>query len=82
MANFGDGHVNAFRRSGNGWAYDGALATPAGTPLTLNGVWGIAFGNGGLAGAKDTLFFSSGPHEWQGATEVSVHGLFGSVSAA
>ena len=82
VANFGDGHVNAFRRSGRGWAYDGALAASGGQPLVLNGVWGIAFGNGGLAGAKSTLFFSSGPHAWQGATEVSVHGLFGSVSAA
>ena len=82
VANFGDGHVNAFRQSGGRWAYDGALAAPGGRPLVLNGVWGIAFGNGGAAGAKDTLFFSSGPHAWRGATEVSVHGLFGSVSAA
>ena len=61
VANFGDGHVNAFRESGGRWTVDGALAAPDGRPLVLNGVWGIAFGNGGAAGAKDTLFFSSGP---------------------
>jgi uncharacterized protein (TIGR03118 family) len=82
VANFGDGHVNAFRQAGGRWTLDGALAAPDGKPLVLNGVWGIAFGNGGAAGAKDTLFFSSGPHAWRGATEVSVHGLFGSISAA
>ena len=82
VANFGDGHVNAFRKSGGRWAHDGALAAPDGKPLVLNGVWGIAFGNGGAAGAKDTLFFSSGPHTWRGATEASVHGLFGSIAAA
>ena len=82
VANFGDGHVNAFRQSGGRWTYDGALAGAHRRPLVLNGVWGIAFGNGAAAGAKDALFFSSGPHIWRGATEESVHGLFGSVSAA
>jgi uncharacterized protein (TIGR03118 family) len=82
VANFGDGHVNAFRKSGGRWSFAGALATPGGKALVLNGVWGIAFGNGGAAGAKDTLFFSSGPHTWRGTTEVAVHGLFGSVAAA
>jgi len=38
--------------------------------------------NGAAAGARDTLFFSSGPHTWRGATEVSVRGLFGSVTPA
>ncbi len=82
VANFGDGHVNAFRKSGGRWTFAGALASPGGKALVLNGVWGIAFGNGGAAGPKDTLFFSSGPHTWFGATEVAVHGLFGSVTAA
>ena len=68
VANFGDGHVNAFHKSGGRWAFDGALADPDGRPLVLNGVWGIAFGNGAAAGAEDQLFFSSGPHTWRGAT--------------
>jgi len=82
VANFGDGHVNAFRKSNGRWAFDGALAGADGRPIAVNGLWGIAFGNGGAAGAKDELFFSSGPHLWRGPTELSTHGLFGSISAA
>ena len=82
VANFGDGHVNAFRKANGKWTFDGALAGSNGKPLALNGVWGIAFGNGGLAGAKDELFFASGPHLWRGPTELATHGLFGSVSTS
>ena len=41
----------------------------------------FSFGNGGMAGPKDTLFFAAGPHRWRGASEIAVHGLFGSISA-
>jgi uncharacterized protein (TIGR03118 family) len=82
VANFGDGHVNAFRKTNGRWTFDGALAGGNGKPIVLNGVWGIAFGNGGLAGAKDELFFASGPHLWRGPTELATHGLFGSISAS
>jgi uncharacterized protein (TIGR03118 family) len=80
VANFGSGHVNAYARRGGGWAYAGQLPGPGGTPLTVVGLWGISFGNGGMAGSKDTLFFAAGPHRWLGASELSVHGLFGSIS--
>ncbi len=82
VANFGDGHVNAFRKAGGRWTFDGALAGSNGRPLAVNGLWGIAFGNGAAAGGKDELFFSSGPHLWRGPTELATHGLFGSISAA
>ena len=81
VGNFGDGRINAFRRRGHGWAYDGTLHDRRGKPLFVNGVWALAFGNGGLAGARDTLFFTSGPHTWRGVTEQGVHGLFGSITA-
>ena len=81
VANFGNGHLTAFRKSGGRWTFDGALAGPDGKPVVLNGVWGIAFGKGGSAGATDQLFFAAGPHVWRGATEQAVHGLFGFVSA-
>lgn len=81
VGNFGDGRINAFRRSGRGWTYDGALRTAHGKAIVLSGLWGIAFGNGGLAGPKDTLFFTSGPHDWRGETELGVHGLLGSIRA-
>lgn len=80
VANFGDGHINAYRRTSGRWRFDGALSGRNGRPLSVNGVWGIAFGNGGAAGPRDRLFFMSGPHRWHGATEVAVHGLFGSIS--
>jgi hypothetical protein len=48
----------------------------------VNGLWGIAFGNGALAGERDTLFVAAGPHEWRGATEQSVGGLLGAISPA
>jgi hypothetical protein len=40
----------------------------------VNGVWGIAFGNGADAGARNTLFAAAGPHAWRGASELRVHG--------
>jgi hypothetical protein len=32
-----------------------------------------------MAGKRTTLFFTSGPHRWRGATEAAVHGLLGAV---
>ena len=51
-----------------------------GKPISINGLWGLAFGNGRLAGARGTLFFTAGPHFWRGATETNVHGVVGSIS--
>jgi uncharacterized protein (TIGR03118 family) len=82
VGNFGDGHINAFRRDGARWVLDGALRDSGGRRLDLNGLWGIAFGNGGMAGPKDELFFASGPHDWRGETELDVHGLVGGIRPA
>ena len=75
VGNFGDGTIRAFRREGAGWVYDGKL------PVTVNGLWGIAFGNGALAGPRDTLFAAAGPHEWRGPTEQSVGGALSAIRA-
>jgi uncharacterized protein (TIGR03118 family) len=80
VGNFGDGHVDAFRRVGAEWRHDGELRGRGGKPLALNGLWGLAFGNGGMAGARHELFFASGPHEWRGDTESAVHGLVGRIT--
>ena len=48
-------------------------------PVAVPGVWGIAFGTGGLSGPRTTLFFAAGPHRWHGASEVAIHGVFGSI---
>jgi uncharacterized protein (TIGR03118 family) len=82
VGNFGDGTIAGYRRSRGGWVRDGVLTRRDGRPIVVNGLWGIAFGNGGLAGGKDTLFFASGPHAWRGPTEQSVHGLLGAISPA
>ncbi|MEP6811905.1 MAG: TIGR03118 family protein [Actinomycetota bacterium] len=81
VGNFGDGRVNAYRRSDGGWTVHGTLRDRHGEPLVVNGLWGIGFGNDAGAGPADTLFFTSGPHQWRGVTELGVHGVLGSISA-
>ncbi len=80
IGNFGDGRINAYRRTADAWEPDGALRDSNGKPIVLNGLWGLAFGNEGTAGPSHTLFFASGPHDWRGETELGVHGLLGSIS--
>jgi uncharacterized protein (TIGR03118 family) len=76
VANFGSGRISAYARRGRGWTFQGQL------PVKLPGVWGIAFGKGGSSGPRTTLFYAAGPHRWHGASEVDVHGVFGSVAPA
>jgi uncharacterized protein (TIGR03118 family) len=80
VGNFGSGRISIFSRKGNGWRFDDFVRGHNGKPISVNGLWGIAFGNGEMAGPRDTLFFAAGPHEWLGATETNVHGLFGSIA--
>ena len=80
VANFGSGRINTYIRDARGWSFEGQLRGRNGKPIAISGLWGIAFGNGAMAGPKDTLFFAAGPHGWRGATELAVHGLLGSIS--
>ncbi len=80
VANFGSGRINEYVRHGRGWSFTGQLYGRNGKPIAISGLWGIAFGNGSMAGPKDTLFFAAGPHRWHGASELDVHGLLGSIS--
>ena len=73
VGNFGDGRINAFD-PGTG-AFLGQLQDEHGNPITINGLWGVAFGNGGLAGDTTTLFFASGLND-------EADGLFGSIEPA
>ena len=72
VGNFGDGLINAFDPAGGPSL--GQLQDPFGHPITINGLWGLAFGNGGLAGDTSTLFFASGLND-------EANGLFGAISA-
>jgi uncharacterized protein (TIGR03118 family) len=74
VANFGSGKVLAFARTNGGWEPDGALS------VKVPGVWGIAFGTGGMSGPRTTLFFAAGPHRWHGSSEAGVGGLLGSIT--
>ena len=61
VGNFGDGTINAFDpQDGH---FDGQLKTPDGKTLVIDGLWGIAFGNGVLNQQTDTLFFAAGPND-------------------
>jgi uncharacterized protein (TIGR03118 family) len=72
VGNFGDGRINAFNPSTG--AFLGQLEDQNGAAITINGLWGLAFGNGGLAGDTSTLFFASGLND-------EADGLFGSIEA-
>jgi uncharacterized protein (TIGR03118 family) len=70
IGNFGDGHINAFTTSG---AYQGTMTTSPGHPLAIDGLWGLAFGNGSSAGDANSLYFTAGPDD-------EAHGLMGKIT--
>ena len=76
IGNFGDGRINAFDPTTG--SFLGQLQGANG-PLTIEGLWGLKFGNGAAAGPSDTLFFSAGIPGPGGMVED--HGLFGSITA-
>ncbi len=70
VGNFGSGTIMSFDAAGN---FQGLLESRQGGPVTIDGLWGLAFGNGGSAGVPGTLYFSAGPN---GESD----GLFGSLT--
>ena len=74
IGNFGDGRINAYaQQAGGTWTRAGALRGPS-KAITIDGLWGIGFGNDAAAGPSTTLYFAAGPDD-------ESHGLFGSVTA-
>jgi uncharacterized protein (TIGR03118 family) len=59
VGNFGDGTINAFNPATG--AFVGTLSDGGGTPLVIDGLWGLAFGNGISAQPTNTLFYAAGP---------------------
>lgn len=51
---------------------DGAYLTGMNGRITIDGLWGLGFGNDSAAGPATTLFFAAGPDDEQ-------HGLFGRI---
>jgi uncharacterized protein (TIGR03118 family) len=74
VGNFGNGRISAYTQRGGDWVYKGQLRHADGTPIAIDGLWAIAFGNGAAAGPVDSLYFASGPSDEK-------HGLFGSITA-
>jgi uncharacterized protein (TIGR03118 family) len=73
VGNFGDGRIHAFARTDNGWEERGVLKGPNHRPISIDGLWGIGFGNGAASGPKSTLYFAAGPND-------ETEGRFGSIS--
>jgi uncharacterized protein (TIGR03118 family) len=74
VGNFGNGRISAYQSlSPSHWVYKGQLRQADGQLISIDGLWGIAFGNGAAAGPTSTLYFASGPGDEQ-------HGLFGSIT--
>ena len=73
VGNFGNGRISAYQqRSSGSWVYKGQIRTANGAPIVIDGLWGLAFGNGASAGPTNDLYFTAGP---TGQT----HGLFGFI---
>ena len=71
VGNFGNGRINAFNpRTG---AFLGQLRGPHGKRITIDGLWGLRFGNGNAA-RTGQLLFSAGPGG-------ESHGLLGKIVA-
>lgn len=71
VGNFGDGRILAL--DATTLAFKGFLLDQAGTPVVIDGLWDIIFGNGASLGAADRLYFAAGPED-------ETEGLFGSLS--
>lgn len=71
VGQFGSGEIASFSLK-NG-KFIGLLQRADGAPLAIEGLWALAFGNGGNAGPTSTLFFTAGIDDEQ-------HGLFGTIT--
>ena len=70
IGNFGDGHINAFDPFRG--VPLGALLSPDHNAIAIDGLWGIAFGNGFDNQPVNTLFFAAGPND-------EADGLYGRI---
>lgn len=73
VGNFGDGTIHAFNPTSGSLVQ--TLTDANGNTLSIDGLWGLDFGNGAQSGSKSTLYFTAGP-------DGESHGLFGELVAA
>jgi len=72
VGNFGDGTVNAYDLASG--QFVGRLRNADRSPIRVDGLWGICFGNGFASQPADTLYFTAGPGG-------ESHGLYGRIEA-
>jgi TIGR03118 family protein len=72
VGNFGNGRINAYDPTTG--AFQGTLSQSPGHPLQIDGLWGLAVGNGIAAGDTNTIYYAAGPDD-------ETHGLFGKITA-
>jgi uncharacterized protein (TIGR03118 family) len=72
VGNFGDGRINAYNPATG--EFLGRLRHEDGSPIEIEGLWALRFGNG-VTGNPTTLLFTAG-------IEDEAHGLFGAIEAA
>jgi len=74
VGNFGNGRINGYRWLKGHWHFDGTLRTADGKAISVDGLWGIGFGNDAAAGPSTSLYFAAGPDD-------ESHGAFGAIWA-
>jgi len=72
VANFGDGTISAFDLETGDFV--GYLRDPDTKIISIDGLWGLAFGNGHSLGDANSLYFTAGPNNEQ-------DGLFGRLDS-
>lgn len=72
VGNFGSGQIKAYDPDTG--KFLGTLSEAPGKPIVIDGLWGLAFGNGKGGGDANSLYYSAGPAD-------ESHGLFGKVTA-
>ena len=70
VGNFGDGTVQAY--DPNTGAAAGLLHKADGTNIIIDGLWGLAFGNGVNSQPANTLYYTAGP-------SAGAHGAYGRI---
>jgi uncharacterized protein (TIGR03118 family) len=79
VGNFGlgDGKINAY--DPNTGEFLGHLTDADGNPLAFEGLWYLTFGNGGMGGDPNTLYFTAGLNRVGAGSFGAMDGLFGSI---
>ena len=70
VGNFGDGKINVYNPTTG--AMIGTISNSAGTPIVIDGLWALVFGNGINSQPTNTLFYTAGPGG-------EAHGLYGRI---